>query len=146
MGALMTSSPHPLLHFLRREWALIIFNIIWGFLTGIFFALPGLSPFTGVLGLLLACIYAGLIGFFQRSVMWIALAGVWILFLLQIPGASSLISEYAIAMVVSFNLVGWGELGLRIRKQTTPIRASLITAVTSMTSLALGWVAGVLGN
>jgi hypothetical protein len=142
----MTSSPHPLLHFLGRQWALIIFNVFWGLLTGVFFALPGLSPLTGVLGLIFACLYAGLICSFQRSVMWIVLAGVWILFLLQIPGASSLIGEYAIAMTVSFNLVGWGELGLRIRKQTTPMRASLITAVTSMISLGLGWLAGVLGN
>ncbi|NJK64535.1 MAG: hypothetical protein HC921_19245 [Synechococcaceae cyanobacterium SM2_3_1] len=142
----MTFSPDPLLHFLRRQWALIIFNVFWGFLTGIFFALPGLSPFTGVLGLLLACLYASLISFFQRSVMWAALAGVWILFLLQIPGASSLISEFAIAMVVSYNLLGWGELGLRIRMETTPILASLITAVTTMTSLGLGWLVGVLEN
>lgn len=125
---------------------LIGLGCFWAFLTGLFFASPGLSPVIGSIGILIALVYSGAICLWGRSAIWpaIALAAVMPIAYVIVTETDFSIINYAVSTIISINFCIFGLFGVSLRDTMPLWRSWFITAGTFGGSLGLGWVVGLI--
>lgn len=126
---------------------LIGLGCCWAFLTGLFFAAPGLSSGVGFIGILIALVYSGAICLWGRSAIWpaIGLAAVMPIAYVIVTETDFSIINYAVSTNISINFCIFGPFGVSLRETMPLWRSWFITAGTFGGSLGLGWLVGWIG-
>lgn len=121
-------------------------GIVWAWLTGLFFAMPTVSPAIGIIGITLALFYSWIICLFGKRAVWISvcLTMVIIIGFNIATGANFSLANYIVLYTISLNLIFFGLLGASLRGGMTLLRSWRITAGLFGGSLALGWLIGVI--
>ncbi len=118
----------------------------WGCLTGIFFALPTLSPWLGSAGIGLALIYCGAVCLWGKGAMSVAMgltiAATFAYVIVTRTDFS--VVNYGVAMVIIFNLLLFGYAGASLIAFLPPWSSWLILAGVFGGSLGLGWILGLI--
>lgn len=120
----------------------MVFCCFWAFLTGVFFALPSLPFWVGLVGIVIAIAYCGLVCLLGRSFIWISIGLTAVLTVAYniITSTNFSVINYAVWMTISLNFVIFGFGGVSLRKKMSVWRSWLITAGAFGGALGLGWL------
>ncbi len=118
-------------------WLLLGGGLVWGFLTGIFFAAPGFEG-VGWMGLGVAITFAVAVAWTGRIAIWIAVVASILLGIFKVEDAA--IAKYMVALTLSINFLLFGEAGLRLLKTTSCPQTAGIIGGTAVLALSLGWL------
>lgn len=119
-----------------------LFSSFWAFLTGIFFALPTLSPWVGGLGIAIALLYClAIYQWGKRAVGWaIGLTTVAVLIVGLQMGFS--VINYMVWMTIVLNFAVWGQVGLAWRRDRACLPYFFPLAGGFAGALSVGWLCG----
>jgi hypothetical protein len=123
-------------------------SVTWAWSTGIFFAIPTLSPAIGIFGITIALIYSWAACLFGKKTIWLSICltiAITIAFNIT-TGSDFSFSNYIVLHTIAFNFILFGFLGNSLRGEMTLMRSWCITAGLFGGSLGLGWLVGVISS